>query len=241
MFCEKCGTELPDDSHFCTACGEPVKTVTEESISEKKEDVVVETKEEEIQPTREEPKEQETPQEEIREEHIPDNNTSEADSRTYDKLCELEKLFKERIAYDEHKNELFDKLYEDKKRYENDVIATITDPILIDIIHVIEEIRAQIAKLPDEATPENYEKLKRKFGDIPQRLEDVLYEYDVEPYEVSGDVPDLKQQKVVQAIDTEDSALTGKVAARLNCGYKKGNKVIKSERINVYKSNKEGK
>ncbi len=161
--------------------------------------------------------------------------SDEADDRLYQKMCDLEELFKERIAYDEHKNALFDKLYDDKKKYENDVIASVTDPIILEVIHVIEEIRAQMKKIPGEANQENYDRLKKRFAGIPQRLEDLLYEQNVEPYSVEGDVPDMKQQKVINAVETEENDLGGKIAERLTCGYKKGNRIIKPERINVYK------
>ena len=157
----------------------------------------------------------------------------------FEKLCELEKLFKDRIAYDEHKNQLFDKLYEDKKRYEDDVIASITDPIIMDIIRVIEEVQAQIDKIPEESSQENYDNLVKKYKSIPQRLEDILYEYDIEPYDVIGDDPDVKQQKIVRVVETENAELSGRIAEKLTRGYKKGNRVIKSERITVYKCNKE--
>lgn len=228
MFCDNCGSEIPDDSTFCETCGTKIEN-TEERIDQVPEKAV-----EEPQP--EKPVIDEKPAEKPQE-----TNTVIQDDRLYDKLCDLEKLFKERIAYDEHKNELFDKLYEDKKRYENDIVASVTDPIILEIIRVIEEIRAQIAKIPYEANQENYDKLVKRLKDIPQRLEDVLYECDVEPYEVAGDEPDTKQQKIVQAVETKDPELAGKIAARLTCGYKKGNRVIKSERINVYKSTKEEK
>lgn len=174
---------------------------------------------------------QEIPEcEETKEDIVP-----EGSDRIYEKLCSMEALFRERIAYDEHKNALFDKLYEDKKRYENDMIASITDPFIMEIIQVIEELREQIEKIPGQVSQENYEKLAKRIRAIPQRLEDVLYEHDVEPYEVSGEDPDVKQQKIIGTVETEDKEMAGKVARRLSCGYKKGNRVIKSERIMVYK------
>lgn len=243
MYCRKCGNKVPDDSLFCQICGGKIEKEEEQTENDIREGNIEEDVKE-VPPEKNEEEalnDVEETEEDVREKQTQATEEIETKDRVYDKLCALESLFLERIAYDEHKNELFDKLYEDKKRYENDVIASVTDPILMDLIQVIEEVRAQIAKLPSEATQENYDKLIKKYKDLPLRLEDVLYEYDVEPYEVEGDIPDMKLQKVVHAIETTDEEAAGKVAARLTVGYKKGNRVIKSERINVYKVTREDK
>ena len=204
--------------------GEPVKN-KEESLAE----IDSESDRPEPDTTDDNQKAEEQPEDLTSEEKIDLN-------AVYEKLCDLSISLNKEIDNESHLQKMVDKLYDDKKHYEEIIEEKIQNQIYLDIIHVIEEIRAQISKFPNESTDENYAKLLKRLQGVPLRLEDLLSDYDVEPYSAPDEYLNTKLQKISNELElTSDETLANKIVERKSVGYKKEDKIIKKEVVKVYK------
>lgn len=156
-----------------------------------------------------------------------------------EKLASLQESFDEKIANDAYKNKLFDDMHRELVRYQNGVVDRIIEPFALDLIQAIDAIKSDIHFFEEkEPTEENYQKLVKALKNIPQDLEDILYRQSIEPYQVSGADVDVRKQKIIQMIPTENPVKNNQVAVRIASGYEKEGKVLRPERIKVYKYNK---
>ncbi len=156
-----------------------------------------------------------------------------------EKMDELQNLFEQRLRTDEYKNRLFDQLYGDLKEYQNDVVASVTTPMLMEIISILDRMKKQSPSPDPDDYPGAYAALLRNWNNAVEDLEDLLYAQDTEPYSVEGDVPDTKRQKIVKTVATSDRSLDNQIAQHLSGGYVKNNRIIKFERVSIYKYQEE--
>lgn len=151
-------------------------------------------------------------------------------------LVGLQQTFDEKIAEDAYKNGLFDNMHRELVQYKNGALDKVVDTIALDIIQLIDAINQYInAYEKREPTEENYSKLLVIVKGIAQDLEDILYRQSIEPYKVHGHEVDTRRQKIVQTIATADEAQDNCVAVRVADGFEKGNRVLRPERIKVFK------
>ncbi|MCC8162014.1 MAG: nucleotide exchange factor GrpE [Lachnospiraceae bacterium] len=156
-----------------------------------------------------------------------------------EKMDELQNLFEQRLRTDEYKNRLFDQLYGDLKEYQNDVVASVTTPMLMEIISILDRMKKQSPSPDPDDYPGAYAALLRNWNNAVEDLEDLLYAQDTEPYSEEGDVPDTKRQKIVKTVATSDRSLDNQIAQHLSGGYVKNNRIIKFERVSIYKYQEE--
>ena len=151
-------------------------------------------------------------------------------------LTTLQKAFDDKIAEDKYKNELFDNMHRELVRYQNGALDKITDIIALDIIQLIDTTKGHIHVYENkESTEENYEKLLRVIKGIAEDLEDILYRQNIESYCVLGQEVDVRRQKIIQTVPTDDKSKDNLVAERMTSGYEKGEKVFRPERIKIFK------
>ncbi len=62
-------------------------------------------------------------------------------------VSRIEKKFDEKIAVDEHKNGLFDKLYKERDEYKNDIYGKLLKPFIVGAIEIINDLRTYISKI----------------------------------------------------------------------------------------------
>lgn len=152
------------------------------------------------------------------------------------KIEELKLCFEEKIMEDAYKNDLFDKMHKELTDCRNEVYEKIANVMALDIIQLTDAVKSDCnfysGKQADE---ENYKKLLNSVEGIAQELEDILYRQNIEPYHVEGEDVDARKQKIIQTIPTEDKEKDNKVAQRTACGYEKNGKVLRQERIKIYK------
>ena len=151
----------------------------------------------------------------------------------------LETLFINKIQVDQHKNQLFDKLHEELKGYQDDIVWNMVNPIILEVIGVLERVKKEYERIPKEPTKENYERLIRKYGEVQEELEDILYSQDVEEYTIDGNIPDPKRQKIVKTTPTQKKELDNTVEKKLSAGFIRKNRIIKVERISLFKYQEE--
>lgn len=151
-------------------------------------------------------------------------------------LTALQQSFDDKIAEDAHKNGLFDNMHRELTRYQNGVLDKIVDTIALDIIQLVDTTKGHVRVYEKkEATEENYKRLLRIVKGIAEDLEDILYRQSIESYRVEGHEVDVRRQKIIQTIPTDDKSKDNLVAVRAADGYEKDGKVLRPERIKIFK------
>ena len=151
-----------------------------------------------------------------------------------EQVSALNKKFDQKIKTDMHKAEMFDNMHKELIQYKNGLITQIINNILIDIIQIIDINDKNISLFENQDySEENYEKIIKILKGISEDLTDVLYRQSVEPYTL--DEIDVKRQKILQVIPTNDISLDRTIAKKIVPGYEKDGKIIRPERISIYK------
>ncbi len=151
-------------------------------------------------------------------------------------LATLQQTFDDKIAEDTHKNGLFDNMHRELVRYQNGALDKIVDTIALDIIQLVDTTKGHVRVYEKkEPTEENYKKLLRIVKGIAEDLEDILYRQNIESYRVPGHEVDVRRQKIIQTIPTDDKSKDNLVAVRIADGYEKDDKVLRPERIKIFK------
>lgn len=151
-----------------------------------------------------------------------------------EQVSTLNKKFDQKIKTDMHKAEMFDNMHKELTQYKNGLITQVINNILIDIIQIIDINDKNISLFENQdCSEENYEKIIRILKGVSEDLTDVLYRQSVEPYTL--DEIDVKRQKILQVIPTNDISLDRTIAKKIVPGYEKDGKIIRPERISIYK------
>lgn len=151
-------------------------------------------------------------------------------------LATLQQTFDDKIAEDTHKNGLFDNMHHELVRYQNGALDKIVDTIALDIIQLVDTTKGHVRVYnKKEPTEENYKKLLRIVKGIAEDLEDILYRQNIESYRVPGHEVDTRRQKIIQTVPTDDKSKDNLIAVRAADGYEKGDKVLRPERIKIFK------
>lgn len=151
-------------------------------------------------------------------------------------ISELQEMFSDKIAEDTYKNGLFDNMHRELIRYQNGALEKIVDTVALDVIQLVDTTKGHIRVYEKkEPTEENYKKLLRIVKGISEDLEDILYRQNIESYRVPGHEVDVKRQKIIQTVPTDEKAKDNLVAVRVADGYEKGDKVLRPERIKIFK------
>ena len=148
----------------------------------------------------------------------------------------LQAQFGEKIAVDTHKNALFDEMHQELIRYQNGILDKIVETMALDIIQMADSTKRSL-RLYEEKEPseDNYRRLLLVIEGIAEDLDDILYRQSIEPYQVAGAQVDVRRQKIVQTVETDQQDRDNLVAVRVADGYEKNGKVIRPERIKIYK------
>ena len=151
-------------------------------------------------------------------------------------LVDLQKKFDDKIAEDTHKNGLFDNMHRELVRYQNGVLDKIVDTMALDIIQLVDSTKSHARVYSKkEPTEENYKKLLKIVKGIAEDLGDILYRQNIESYRVTGHEVDVRRQKIIQTVPTDDKSKDNLVAVRVADGYEKGDKVLRPEKIKIFK------
>lgn len=144
----------------------------------------------------------------------------------------LEKKFDEKIAVDEHKNILFDKLYKERDEYKNDLYAKLLKPFIVGAIDLINDLRSYISKM------DMYD-VERSLGylrTLPDDIVELLENNGVELFSEETDVFNPRTQRAKKVVITEDKDANNKIAERLEKGYRWHGVVVRPEIVTVYKN-----
>lgn len=177
----------------------------------------------------------------IEETMVPEYDTEEVRRNGYENvvlvLSEIIEMFKDKIKTDEHKNKMFDNMHEELVRYRNGAIERGMDSAYLDIIQLADTYRNIHAQFAAKETyePQDIRDMLDNLENISYDLDDVLYRMGVEPFVTQGSKVDPKRQKISRILPTNDPACENMIAEKISRGYEKNGRVIKPEKIAIYK------
>jgi molecular chaperone GrpE (heat shock protein) len=171
-------------------------------------------------------------------EPIPESQTFDLQHHLDDiqsQLVQLKAEFAGKIKYDEHKDEIIDKLHQELQEYKQDIVKKHILSIVLDVVKVADDIRKWIAYFRSlDVSQRDPVKLFRYLEAIPSDLEDIFYWQGVKPYVNREGVFDPAKQRTIKKITTDDPSKDKTIAKSLRPGYEWEGKVIRQEMVAVY-------
>ncbi len=150
-------------------------------------------------------------------------------------LNDLRSMFKSKILNDEHRNTLFDSMHKELVDYHNEANSKPLVSIALDAIALLEFIAKARARIETRPADEQLKAALKSIGDIEEEVGDILYRAGFESYTCDGDTVDIKKQKIISYTPTDDALKVNRIAARLGSGYEFNGRIIRPERVSVYK------
>lgn len=139
--------------------------------------------------------------------------------------------FDSKIAEDEHKARLFDKMYNELQSYKTDLYAKILKPFILSTITLLDDTNTFIGKLG-----ENESALAEKYlRTMPDDLIDILESNGVVLYEDDVDKFNPRNQRVVKQVATDNPNLDNFIVKRVRKGYRWNGVNLKPELVWIYK------
>jgi len=143
--------------------------------------------------------------------------------------------FQSKLKYDQYKEKIIDNMHQELQAYKDDLIQHQIRPIIVDIIHVIDDVGKLVPKHlekdPSELDPL---KLLNQMDGIAEDLEEVLYRQGVEAFSARDAAYDVRLQKILKTEITSEQSKDKTVSRQVHKGYKWEGKVLRQEMVNVY-------
>ncbi len=143
----------------------------------------------------------------------------------------LMKKFDTKIAQDEHKARLFDKMYDELQSYKTDLYAKMLKPFILSTISVIDDTNTFIGRLGDG----DAEKAEQYLRSLPEDLADILEANGVVLYEDESEKFNPRTQRAVKQVPTDNPELENTIAKRLRKGYNWNGVNLRPEFVWIYK------
>ena len=151
------------------------------------------------------------------------------------KMDEMKELFSKKILSIDFEKETADRLHKELQKYKNDIYFQLIKPLVIDLINMRESMKKRIESFSEG---EEIEEEKLKFLEsYVQEIQIILENNDVEIYKTDIEIEkkvDVKKQKIMKKIETQDEELHGKIYKVTSDGYMYKEKVISPEKVEVY-------
>lgn len=150
-------------------------------------------------------------------------------------LQDLDTEFKSKIKYDQHKEKIIDDLHREVQEYKNDLIRQLIRPVVMDIIHVIDDITKLVNNHKSKACSElDPLKLIKQMEDISSDLENVLSRQGIDSFSCEQPEFNPKSQRIIKTEITSDQAADRTIARKIHKGYEWDGKVLRQEMVNVF-------
>jgi molecular chaperone GrpE len=152
-----------------------------------------------------------------------------------EQLNHLSKEFESKLKYDEHKNKVIDELHQSLQEYRQGILQKYIQRIFTDVLKIVDDIRKFTAhysngQKADEVTGKILKFLETTAAD----LEDLFSWEGIVPFTCEGDQLDPSRQRVVNKVQTDDTAKDKTIAARIRAGYEWDGKVIRPEMVSIF-------
>jgi len=124
-----------------------------------------------------------------------------------------------------YKDKIINDLHEELQKYKKGLKESFNAPLLEAIVHEYDRVNKQyrfyLEKSQSELQSELFNKLLSEFEMLSFALLSLLNDYDIEPFDYKmGDVHDIKLQKIVEVIETDDPQKEGTVEECVVCGFR---------------------
>ena len=154
---------------------------------------------------------------------------------TNQKIENLNELFLKKIHNIDFEKVTADRLHRELQQYKNDLYFQLIKPIIMDLINMRESMKKRIESFSEG---EEIEEEKLKFLEsYVQEIQIILENNDVEIYKTDIEIEkkvDVKKQKIMKKIETQDEESHGKIYKVTSDGYMYKEKVISPEKVEVY-------
>lgn len=151
------------------------------------------------------------------------------------KLDALMEKFDARLARDEHKDALFDKMYGELASYKNDLYAKLLKPFILSAVSLLDDTNGFIEKLNADGENPDPEKMRRFISNLPLDIEDMLEVNGVEIYNDGCEIFNPSTQRVAKTIPTSNPDDDKRIIERLRRGYRWNGTVLRPEMVSIYK------
>ncbi len=148
----------------------------------------------------------------------------------------LQKSFEEKLKYDESKQTVIDRQYNELERYRHEESTKLSRAIIMDVIGEIDDVEKS-NKYYDklEPTAENFSKLLKLFREFSADLCDLLERHDITSYCCEpGEFFNPKRQRVLKTVLTDRPELDKTVMETARRGFESDSRIIRHELVNVY-------
>lgn len=153
-----------------------------------------------------------------------------------EELRRSNELFSTRFLYDASKEEMITRLHKELQGYKDDLYKKILKPVIMDLIVFSDNMRSLAARYEETPDPgemqERYRKLRSEFLKIGGHIEDLVYNYGVEPFSSrQGEAFNPKIQQARKNTITEDPQEHKKIISSLSPGYMWDEQLLRRESV----------
>lgn len=147
----------------------------------------------------------------------------------------LDTEFKSKIKYDQHKEKIIDNLHREVQEYKNDLIKQLIRPLVMDIIHVIDDIAKLVNNHKSKPSSElDPLKLIKQMDDISSDLDNVLSRQGIESFSCEQPEFNPRSQRIIKPEETADQSKVRTIAKKIHNGYEWDGKMLRQEMVNVF-------
>lgn len=151
------------------------------------------------------------------------------------RLDELMQKFDDRLARDEHKDALFDKMYAELSAYKNDIYAKLLKPFIMSAISLLDDTNGFITRLAEQGDSPDPAKMRQFINNLPLDIEDMLEMNGVEIYSDETPVFNPATQRVMKTIECAEADNDKRIVGRLRRGYRWNGVILRPEMVSIYK------
>ena len=148
-----------------------------------------------------------------------------------EQITSLHEKIDKKIDYDERKDNLFNRMYSELESYKKGLYAKLLEPFVKETIALISDYYRLIERIDTL----DHDRLVKFVKGLPEDLETILENSDVEIYEDDTDCFNPKRQRVSGTIPTADPQADNMIAQRIQKGYLWNGIILRPELVRIYK------
>ncbi len=159
-------------------------------------------------------------------------------------VTQLQADFDTKIKYDQSKDRVIDALHSELQDLRDDLVFKIMRPLANDLVRLyddIDQVTRQVTRRATENQAEGEDGQNSKQGarQFLDDIHDILDRYGFELFQTEDESFDRQSQKVTRAESTDRAALDMKIAQRVRCGLRYGERILRPENVVVYRFQKD--
>jgi len=146
----------------------------------------------------------------------------------------LQEQFAARIRSDEVQAKALETLHDDLKQYKANFVRQQMLPLLKEVIFCHDFVASQLDRASADESAAGSQATSA-LGATKQMLLDLLFKYDVEPYQGDGEQFDPKNQQCARTVPTGRAEADKTIAGRIQAGFRLPDGIVRREQVTVFK------